>query len=143
MATKASKKEIKTESFSELYDRACTLKRQEKQISARAAIRGDTRAPTEKPKTNYLMSLIDIQQSKIIVRDAPQVVSSIRNSKPKPKVQFQTHRPPVQSGNPQHNKGCWFCGSLPLLNIHCQKLQQTHGQIRSIRKIRKSVQNSS
>ena len=78
----ASKIIIKTESFSELYNWACTLKRQEKQISASAAIRGDTRAPTEKSTTNYLMSPIDIQQSKIMVRDAPQVVSGIKNSKP-------------------------------------------------------------
>ena len=38
MATKTGSFKKNPESFSELYDRACTLKRQEKQISASAAI---------------------------------------------------------------------------------------------------------
>ncbi len=38
-----------SETFNELYDRARTIERQERQISASAAARGDSKAPTDRP----------------------------------------------------------------------------------------------
>ena len=92
------------ETFNELYDRARTVERQEKQISASAAARGDTKAPTDKSHARQHQ----IANKQTTKQDAPQNATNNKSSKPKPTAQTQASKHPAQTESEQYRRGCWL-----------------------------------
>ena len=105
------------ETFNELYDRARTVGRQEKQISASAAARGDTKAPTDKSHARQHQ----IANKQTTRQDAPQNATNNKSSKPRPTAQTQASKHPVQSESEQYRRGCWLCGNPNHLARNCTK----------------------
>ena len=108
-----------TESFNELYDRACTLERQERQISANAAARGETKVSAGKPhnkQSNY-SNRQPTKQSKV---ETMMPAGSNKSHRQKTPVHFQTQQQ-QQTGSDQQKRGCWICGKLTHLARNCKE----------------------
>ena len=115
------------ETFNELYDRARTVERQEKQISASAAARGDTKALTDKSHARQHQ----IANKQTIRQDAPQNATNNKSSKPRSTAQTQVSKHPAQTESEQYRRGCWLCSNLNHLARNCTKQPRAEASGRS------------
>ena len=109
-----------SETFNELYDRACTVERQEKQISASAAARGDSKAPTDRSHAK--------QQQVVNKPTKRQNAPQNSTSRSRSTVQSQAS---TQQESEQYLRGCWLCGSLNYLARNCIKQPRAEASGRS------------